>query len=131
MGVPHRLLTRPSWLRLPRSTTRLRLTALCGGLFLLSGVALLTATYALFERATEYKTPPLPKVPRTPTIQNLQLLPSGGPIRIRLNPVGLSQAQQDLSQAQHELAFTSNPSIRGSYVVGPRPLAQIQSQLTK
>ena len=33
----------PSWLRLPRRTARLRLTALYGGLFLLSGVALLAA----------------------------------------------------------------------------------------
>ena len=73
MGVAHPRLARPSWLRLPRRTARLRLTALYGGLFLLSGVALLAATYALFERATEYKKPSLPKVPHTPAIQHLQL----------------------------------------------------------
>ena len=75
MGVAHPRLARPSWLRLPRRTARLRLTALYGGLFLLSGAALVAATYALFERATEYKKPHLPKIPHTPAIQNLQLLP--------------------------------------------------------
>jgi signal transduction histidine kinase len=44
-------LTPPSWLRLPRRTARLRLTLLYGALFLLSGAALLTVTYLLFERA--------------------------------------------------------------------------------
>ena len=39
MGVAHPRLAPPSWLRLPRRTARLRLTALYGGLFLLSGVA--------------------------------------------------------------------------------------------
>ena len=36
-----------SWLRLPRRTVRLRLTAVYGGLFLLSGAALLAITYFL------------------------------------------------------------------------------------
>jgi len=35
------------WLRLPRRTLRLRLTAVYGGLFLLSGAALLAITYFL------------------------------------------------------------------------------------
>ena len=39
--VPHR------WLRLPRRTVRLRLTIVYGGLFLLSGAALLAITYFL------------------------------------------------------------------------------------
>jgi signal transduction histidine kinase len=41
-----------AWLRVPRPTARLRLTLLYGGLFLLSGAILLTATYLLFEQAT-------------------------------------------------------------------------------
>jgi signal transduction histidine kinase len=40
-------LAAPSWLRLPRRTARLRLTALYGGLFLLFGAALLAITYLL------------------------------------------------------------------------------------
>ena len=72
MGVSHPRLAPPSWLRLPRRTARLRLTALYGGLFLLSGVALLAITYVLFEQATAYRTPQLPKVPRTPAIEHIQ-----------------------------------------------------------
>jgi signal transduction histidine kinase len=128
MGAVRRRLARPSWLRLPRRTTRLRLTALCGGLFLPSGIALLAATYVLFERATEYKTPPLPKVPRTPSIQNLQLLPKGATVHLPQNPYELSQAQQTLAQAQNELARTKPSSV---VLVGPGPLAQVQSQLTQ
>jgi len=41
----------PSWLRLPRRTSRLRLTALYGGLFLFSGAAVLTITYLLTRSA--------------------------------------------------------------------------------
>jgi two-component system sensor histidine kinase VanS len=44
--TPHRLL------HLPSRTVRLRLTLLYSGLFLVSGVALLAATYLIFRRAT-------------------------------------------------------------------------------
>lgn len=126
MDVAQRRLKRPSWLRLPRRAARLRLTGLCGGLFLVSGVALLAATYALFERATKYKTPQLPKVPRTPSIQSVSLFPKGATVHLPQNPYGLSQAQQDLTQAQNELAHPS-----ALVVIGPRPLARVQSQLTQ
>ncbi len=76
---------------MPRRTARLRLTALYGGLFLVSGVALVGITYALFERATEYRTPHLPKVPHAPAIQHLQL------------PPPLAQALPRLEQVQHQL----------------------------
>ena len=56
----------------PRRTARLRFTAVYGGLFLLSGAALVATTYVLFERATEYRAPQLPQVPHTPAIQGLQ-----------------------------------------------------------
>ena len=36
-----------SWFHLPRRTVRLRLTALYGGLFLISGAVLLAITYGL------------------------------------------------------------------------------------
>ena len=39
------------WLRLPRRTVRLRLTLVYGGLFLLSGAALLAITYLLVSRS--------------------------------------------------------------------------------
>jgi signal transduction histidine kinase len=45
IGVPRR------WLRLPRRTVRLRLTLVYGGLFLLSGAALLAITYLLVSRS--------------------------------------------------------------------------------
>jgi signal transduction histidine kinase len=61
---------RPRW---PRRTARLRLTALYGGLFLLSGAALVAVTYALFERLTEYRAPRLPAIPHAPTIQHVDL----------------------------------------------------------
>jgi signal transduction histidine kinase len=51
MPFPRSGFTPPSWLRLPRRTARLRLTALYGGLFLLSGAALLGVTYLLLKRA--------------------------------------------------------------------------------
>jgi signal transduction histidine kinase len=91
MGVTHPRLTPPSWLRLPRRTARLRLTVLYGSLFLLSGVALVAITYVLFERATEYRTPHLPKVPHAPAIQHLQL------------PLPLAQALPRLEHVQHQL----------------------------
>jgi two-component system sensor histidine kinase VanS len=40
------------WLHLPSRTVRLRLTLLYGGLFLISGVALLAITYLIFRRAS-------------------------------------------------------------------------------
>src|SRR5215510_1510234 len=43
-------LIRRSWLRLPRRTVRLRLTLVYGGLFLLSGTALLGITYLLVSQ---------------------------------------------------------------------------------
>lgn len=64
MSVARRRLAPPSWLRLPRRTARLRLSALFGGLFILSGAALVAATYFLFERATDVKAPRLPKIPQ-------------------------------------------------------------------
>ena len=110
MGVAHPRLASPSWLRLPRRTARLRLTALYGGLFLLSGAALVAITYVLFERATEYRTPPIPKIPHTPAIENLQLpapLAPALPQQFDLLQQQLAQAQNQLAQAQNQLAGTS------------------------
>jgi signal transduction histidine kinase len=108
--------------RLPRRTARLRLTALVGGLFLVTGAALAAITYALFERATVYRTPSLPRIPRTPIIKNLQL------------PAPLGQAFYQLSQFQNQLAQTQHQMA--GLAVGPlarqdQQLTQAQQQLTR
>jgi len=133
MGVAHRRLAPRSWLRLPRRTARLRLTALYGGLFLLSGVALVATTYVLFERATEYRTPHLPTIPHTPAFQHLQLplppakppTPVGQSVVIQ-HPHPLAQAQQELAQAQYELGQAQPRLILGV----PTQLARVQHQVT-
>ncbi len=135
MGVAHPRLAPPSWLRLPRRTARLRLTVLYGGLFLLSGVALVATTYVLFERATEYKAPHLPKIPHTPAIQQLHFpgvpapanaaLPQGQSVVIE-HPHPLAQAQQELVQAQYELSH-ARPRLIGGV---PTQLARVQHQVT-
>ena len=58
---------------LPHRTARVRLTLLYGGLFLLSGAALVAITYVLFQQATQYTKPHLPNIPRTPALQQVQL----------------------------------------------------------
>jgi signal transduction histidine kinase len=99
MGAARRRLAPPAWLRLPHRTARLRLTALYGGLFLLSGVALVAVTYALFEQATEYRAPHLPKVPHAPAIQKLGLPP---PLAQALPQ--LVRVQRRLAQDQYQLS---------------------------
>jgi signal transduction histidine kinase len=126
MTVAQPRIARRSWLRLPRRTARLRLTALYGGLLLLSGVALVAITYGLFERATKYKSPHLPKIPHALNIQQLQLLPQPNNATVLLNPKGLAQASQGLSQIKQELG--SGPSGVGPF---PTRLAQVQTQLTQ
>ena len=142
MGVAHPRLAPPHWLRPPRRTARLRLTALYGGLFLISGLALVAITYGLFERATEYRTPHLPKVPHTSAIQHLHLpylpvpnqylvapgkaLPPGESVQPLLqHPHQLAQAQQELGQARYELA-QARPGLVASF---PAQLGPIQRQL--
>jgi signal transduction histidine kinase len=137
MALAPARLALPSWLRLPRRTARLRLTALYGGLFLLSGVALVAITYGLFERATEYRAPHLPKVPHTPAIQHLQLpfapqpanvyLHQGQSVQVLQHPHQLAQAQQELGAAQQELA-QARPRL--AFAAGT-PLAGVQQQLTQ
>jgi signal transduction histidine kinase len=86
-------------LRFPRRTARLRLTALYGGVFLVSGVVLVASTFVLFQRATASRTPKLPKIPHTPSIQPLPQKP--------LSPQALFnavvQAQYHVTQDQRQL----------------------------
>jgi signal transduction histidine kinase len=133
MGVANLRHARPSWLKLPRRTARLRLTALYGGLFLASGVALVAITYVLFERATEYKAPHLPQVPHTAAIQHLRFplspanaTPQGQSLELLQHPHQLAQAQQELGVAQQYLAQARPQLVAGVST----PLAQVQNQLT-
>jgi signal transduction histidine kinase len=134
-AAAHRLLASPSWPRLPRRTARLRLTALCGGLFLLFGGVLAVMTYVLFEGATEYRTPPLPKVPHAPAIENLQLPAS----LAQTLPRELFLAQQQLAQANKQLGMlppSTSAGLFGSPSPGPlatrnQELTQAQHQLTQ
>ncbi len=133
MGIAHPRLAPSSWLRLPRRTARLRLTALYGALFLLSGVALVAITYVLFERATEYRTPHLPTIPHTLAIQHLKLpalsgkaMPQGQSIQLVQHPLQLAQAQYELGRARLELA-QAPPRLVFNL---PTQLAQVQRQVT-
>jgi signal transduction histidine kinase len=135
MYAAHPRLAPPSWLRLPRRTARLRLTALYGGLFLLSGVALVATTYVLFERATEYRTPHLPTIPHTPAIEHLNLpvpptnarLQGQSVVQVLQHPYPLAQAQQELGYAQQELAHAQPRFVP----VVPTQLARVQQQVTQ
>jgi len=114
---------------LRRRTVRVRLTLLYGGLFLISGAALVAITYVLFEGATEYTKPPLPQIPHTPAIQKLQL-------------PQLPQALSTLTYDQQQLARDRSMLIvrvpKGGGTAGrtfplplPGRLAQDQHQLAK
>ena len=123
MSVTHPRLASPSWLRWPRRTARIRLTALYGGLFLLTAAALAAIIYVLFERATEYRTPPLPKIPHTPAIGNLQLR---SPLAKTL-PQEFNLLQNQLAQAQNQLAgFPGGP-----IAAQDQQLRQDQDRLTQ
>jgi signal transduction histidine kinase len=125
MGVAHRLLASRAWPRWPLRTARRRLTALYGGLFLLFGGVLVAITFALFEGATQYRTPPIPKIPNAPAIENLQL---PGPLA-RTLPQLLYQAQQQLAQTQNQLA--GFPARAPAHSVAGPFSTQAQQELTR
>ena len=113
----------------PRWTVRVRLTLLYGGLFLVSGAALLAATYVLFGRATEYTKPQLPKIPHTPAIHRIQLPQL---------PQALDQLTRDqtrLANDQQQLGLSFQPAAAGptdTQQIGlPRQFAQAQRQLAQ
>jgi signal transduction histidine kinase len=120
MEVANARIAPTSWLRFPRRTARLRLTVLCGGLFLLSGAALVAITYGLFERATAFRSPHLPKIPHAPAaIGDLKLPPS------------LAQAQNQLLRAQYDLSQTQHQLAAGTpHLLLPPRLVTDQQQLT-
>src|SRR5579863_1625877 len=113
-------------MRFPRRTARLRLTALYGVLFLLSGTVLVAVTYALFQRATAYRTPPIPEVPRAPAIGTLQPLVPG--------PAGLSyqlgKVSSQLAQTQNQLNALGGPKT-GGLITQNQQLTRDQHLLTQ
>ena len=92
---------RPNWLHVPRRTARIRLTALYGGLFLISGAVLVAATYLLFERATAFTKPALPQIPRAPSLQDLENLPL---------PKAFAAVASDQGQVVHILNLLGQPA---------------------
>ncbi|MCL2419096.1 MAG: HAMP domain-containing histidine kinase [Conexibacteraceae bacterium] len=108
---------------LPHRTARVRLTLLYGGLFLLSGAALVAITYALFQQATEYSKPHLPNIPHAPAIHQLQLpeLPHA------LSQ--LTQDQQQLAQARNLFVQSAPKATAGAHLVMPPVLTQGEHQL--
>ncbi len=143
MAISHPERRRPAWLHMPRRTARIRLAALYGGLFLISGAALVAVTYLLFERATTFTKPALPEIPRTPSLQDLENLPlpkafaavtndqsqvihslnllgqaaAGGPLSSTNHPLELSgpvaSLESRLEQDQHQLAQATNHLAQG------------------
>jgi signal transduction histidine kinase len=146
MPTPRPRFSRPAWLRWPRRTARLRFTAVYTGLFLLSGAALITITFALFQHATQYEQPHLPQIPNTPAIQALKIPAKTGPgaptpLAAGSGPLGqaldnVSSNQNQLAQAQHQLkVFASKPGPGPAQLVLPATqlsqLTQDQQKLTQ
>ena len=129
MPISRRELRRPAWLHMPRRTARVRLTALYGGLFLISGAALVFVTFLLFERATAFTKPELPQIPRTPTLQDLENLPL---------QKAFAAVANDQSQVVHSLNLLGQPAGAGPLPssthppLGPSgPVASLESRLNK
>jgi signal transduction histidine kinase len=127
MSAAHHRLAPPSWLHLPRRTARLRLSALYGGLFVLSGTALVAATYVLFRRATEYKTPILPKIPHGTALKVLL-----APNSLTATLPQLNHVKKLLAQDYRKLAASGNPLTqrKEQLATDQHQLAQAVSQLT-
>ena len=122
---PNARLAPSSWLRLPSRTARLRLTALYGALFLFSGLALLASTYILFERATATKTPHLPSVPHTRTIQKLRTPRPSPSLRLKYLQNQLRRDKQQLKLLPVAIA----PGPRAGLLAASPQLTQDQHRL--
>jgi len=113
MAISRPKFRRPAWLHTPRRTARIRLTALYGGLFLFSGAALVVVTYFLFERTTAFTKPALPKIPHTPSLQDLQNLSL---------PQAFAAVQNDQSRVVHSLTLLGQPAGTGPASSANQPL---------
>ncbi|HLW96530.1 MAG TPA: ATP-binding protein [Solirubrobacteraceae bacterium] len=95
------------------------------------GAALVATTYVLFERATEYRQPQLPQVPRTPAIKQVKngLVPL--PLASAYSLPQLAKAQHQLATAQQQLARNLRFGS-GHPLTFPVPrLEQDQKELTR
>jgi signal transduction histidine kinase len=102
-------------------TARTRISALYGGLFLVSGVALVAATYVIFERVTAFKSPRVPMVPNTASLEKL------------LVPRALAQTLPQLYVVKNQIAHDQLQFAAG---VGPFArdkvqIARAQHELTQ
>jgi signal transduction histidine kinase len=120
MAIVNPPLASRSWWRLPRRTARLRLTTLYGGLFLLSGAALVSATYVLFERATAFKIPRVPKILQTNALTNL----------LNQSPLGQTIPRLQYVKGLLKRDQTQLLAPAGSLARGKEQIAQDQHQLT-
>lgn len=121
-------------LRLPRRTARLRLTAVYGTLFVLSGAALVAVTYALFERLTASRTPKLPSIPHTPAIHALKLSSPYTFVTSALPQLGKDQILLTQDQRQLAKAIAVGPPgkpIFHSLAGDQRQLSKDQHQLSQ
>lgn len=134
LGTSPRSIGWPPW---RRRTARLQLSALYGSLFLISGAALIAVTYVLFQRATAYTNPQLPRVPQAPAIETLQLPPPLGKALPGASRYlyKLTKSQDQLTQNQHRLLILSTgqagqgpPGLSPTF---PSQLSADQQQLTK
>lgn len=145
MSVAPRRFASPSRLRLPRRTARLRLSALYSGLFLVSGAALVAATYLLFERATDEKAPRLPKIPRgaikdllgtnpytntLPQLQNVKrlLTKDGNTLAAPGNPLVRDKLQ--LGQDEHQLATSVSQLTHAIHQVAQAGIVEATQRAT-
>lgn len=112
-------------LRLPRRTARLRLTALYGGLVLVFGAALLASTYVLFEHATAYKQPHLPRVPSAPKLHGLPTKPGSS----AAGPAATALPQ--LQVVERQLKAQRPPLLRQFALAPQRQLTRYQHQLAQ
>lgn len=95
----------PPWLRTPRLTARLRLTALYSGLFLACGAILLAITYVLARQAL-FKEPHDARNPAT-----ARIIPIPDPAGIRLPDPGALAAQQQRVSDLNELLISSGIAL--------------------
>jgi signal transduction histidine kinase len=128
--------TARSWLRLPRRTARLRLTALYGGLFLACGAVLLAVTYALVERAIVERAtvdPPPPSLGSIKMPPGLVLAPAGkgGGLGVKwlrelemtlASEIAHSDLRQVLIQAPIALAIVTVVALGLGWLVAGRVL---------
>jgi two-component system sensor histidine kinase VanS len=109
--------------RLPAPTIRLRLTALYGGLFLVSGTVLLAIAYVLFRRASGSNLVVLPAARSRPSVQVREMAERAYSSSIERNTDALHQG---LFRSVIVLAIMTVLSIAFGYLVAGRVLRPLR-----